>query len=122
MEYQVCRLSELEERKPLTVDFDGLEIGVILSKGEIYAFENFCTHFGGPVCLGDVFARIKLQLNEQKQAVGEYVDEDELLLSCPWHAYEFDLKTGKCIVNPKQSLRKFPAYVKDDHVYVKVED
>jgi len=122
MEYEICQVSELQERKPLTVDLDGLEIGVILAKGEVYAYENFCTHYGGPVCLGDVFGRIKLQLNDQKMAVGEYADEEELTLSCPWHAYEFDLKTGVCIVNPKQRLRKFDAYIKNERVYVRVEN
>jgi nitrite reductase (NADH) small subunit len=118
MEYQVCEVTELEERKPLAVDLDGTEVGVIFSKGEVYAYENRCAHFGGPVCLGDVFARIKLRVDENQMALDEYVDEDDLRLVCPWHAYEFELQTGVCTVDPGLSIRKFHAYVKDGHVYV----
>jgi nitrite reductase (NADH) small subunit len=121
MEYVACHVSELEERRPLAIDLDGTEVGIILSKGEVYAYENKCAHFGGPVCLGDVFVRIKLKLDENQMALDEYVDENDLRLVCPWHAYEYDLRSGVCTVDPKLRIRKFHAYIKDDQVFIKIE-
>lgn len=120
MEHVICQVSELQERKPLAVELNGKELGVILSKGEVYAYANNCPHLGGPICLGDVFAAVKLKLNDQKMAVGEYTDENDLRLVCPWHAYEFELETGRCTVNPELKVRKYDAYIKDGQVIIKL--
>ncbi|WP_181350457.1 Rieske 2Fe-2S domain-containing protein [Thalassobacillus sp. CUG 92003] len=121
MEHKLCHISELEERKPIAFDLEGLEVGIIFSKGQVYAYENNCPHFGGPVCLGDVFSQIKLELNDQQMVVDEYTDENELRLVCPWHGFEYELKTGKCTIEPNLSLRKFHAYLKENYVYLQSE-
>jgi nitrite reductase/ring-hydroxylating ferredoxin subunit len=120
LEFRVCHVADLEENKPFAIEHKGIEVGVILSKGEIHVYENICPHAGGPVCLGDVFAKINQRLDVNQMAVDEYVDENELRLVCPWHGLEYDLKTGICNVDPNLKIRKHAAVIKDDHVYVEI--
>jgi len=117
-----CQLSELEERKPYVTEVDGNEVGLILWKNEVYAYANYCPHAGGPVCLGDVTGRVKMELDEDKKARDEYVDENEMTLVCPWHGFTFDLKTGKHISEENMSLRKYKTKVENDKVFVEVDE
>ena len=93
------------------------EIGVFRHEGQFYAYSNFCLHQGGPACEGmitpnvvDVFAKDKTY---QGQVFGE-----ETHFVCPWHGYEYDLKTGECIGDRKQKLRKFEVVKRGEDIYV----
>ena len=37
---------------------------------------------------------------------------------CPWHGYEYDMKTGECVSDRKLKLRKYKVVEKGDEVYV----
>ncbi len=119
--HKVCRLSDLTEKKPYTIRLEGKEVGVIRVKDKIYAYENMCPHYGGPVCLGGVFGRVELELDEDKRVVREYVSDDVFHLVCPWHGYEFDLESGECVFDSKLKLNRFPVTIKDDDVYVQLD-
>ncbi|WP_066307162.1 Rieske (2Fe-2S) protein [Bacillus sp. FJAT-29814] len=120
MNVKVCYFDELKEREPYTVAVDGIEVGIIKWDDQLYAYENTCAHIGGPVCLGGVFNKVNLILNEDKTVVKECIAEDELRLVCPWHGFEYDLKTGECDFSAKFKLRKFYAFVKNNEVYVEI--
>lgn len=125
MQHYVCKLSELEERKPYFVEHDGVVIGLFLINGEVHAIENRCPHFDGPVCLGNVSNRVRYRLDENKQGVGdyqlaEYASEDEVNLVCPWHGIEFDIATGISTIDEKLRLRKFNVITKNDEVYIEM--
>lgn len=116
--YFACHISELIERKSHIVNINDIDIGIIAVDNEIHAYENFCPHEGGPVCFGDIFGRIKVQLGENKEIIKEYVDDSELSLVCPWHGYEYNVKTGECLADKSISLRKFPIEIREDKVYI----
>jgi 3-phenylpropionate/trans-cinnamate dioxygenase ferredoxin subunit len=66
--------------------------------------------------------------------VGEFHYEREgEIVRCPWHGWEFDIKTGRSIFNPhkvrtasypvvvqaeEQSVETFPVQVEDQALYV----
>jgi nitrite reductase/ring-hydroxylating ferredoxin subunit len=37
---------------------------------------------------------------------------------CPWHGYEYDLKTGHCMGDPKLKLKRFDVVRRGDEIYV----
>ena len=85
----------------------GLSIGVFNVKGEFYALNNRCPHQGGPLCLGRLtglgVATIPGQMTWTRS--GE-------ILRCPWHMWEFDIKTGRALVDPvKARVKQFPVTV-----------
>ncbi|MED1796726.1 Rieske (2Fe-2S) protein [Brevibacillus nitrificans] len=120
MEHYVCEQTELEERKMYYVALEGLEIGVILVNDQIHAIENTCPHFEGPVCLGNVSERVRMRMDENRMSEGDYHSKEEVNVVCPWHGFEFDIKSGECIADPQFVLRKFNPQVKDGKVYITI--
>lgn len=55
-------------------------------------------------------------LDDEKRYLGRRFSKDELHLVCPWHAWEFELESGRCAADPSLSLRKFPVKVEGDRV------
>ena len=43
---------------------------------------------------------------------------DETHFVCPWHGYEYDLKTGECIGDRKLKLRKYDIVKRGEDIYV----
>lgn len=107
--YPVARVSELRpgERKVVTVG--NRSIGVFNVNGEFYAVRNSCPHQGAPLCLGSIGG------TAFDSRPGEYVwGREGEILRCPWHGWEFDIKTGRSIFNPhKTRVRSYEVTVSD---------
>jgi 3-phenylpropionate/trans-cinnamate dioxygenase ferredoxin subunit len=82
-------------------------VGIFNIDGEYYAVRNQCPHEGGPLCEGVVSGLVRS--NEPGQY--EYVRHGEIL-RCPWHMWEFDIKTGQSWFDPaKTRVRSYEATV-----------
>jgi 3-phenylpropionate/trans-cinnamate dioxygenase ferredoxin subunit len=99
------------------VELGGREIGVIrLHGGELRAVMNRCPHKGAPICRGIVGGVW------DSTGPGELtLDNSRDVLVCPWHGFEFDLKTGRevCWKRPA-SLRMYPIEDADGEVVVSI--
>ena len=69
-------LGELRKRLPLVLRVGGRELRLVELDGEIRAHPTVCPHFGGPL--------------------GDAAIEDGCL-TCPWHGYRYDLRSGRCV-------------------------
>ncbi len=99
--HRVCTIAELPPGTHKVVDIEGRSIGVFNIKGEFYALKNVCPHQFAPLCLGKVTGY------NRPSAVGEYDwGREGEIVRCPWHAWEFDIKTGKSIFNPHRVRTK----------------
>jgi nitrite reductase/ring-hydroxylating ferredoxin subunit len=94
------------------------EIGIFRHEGQFYAYSNFCLHQGGPACEGLTIAKVEERLLPDKTSQGLYFSETEMHFVCPWHGYEYDMKTGECVSDRKLKLRKYKVVEKGDEVYV----
>jgi nitrite reductase/ring-hydroxylating ferredoxin subunit len=94
-DFVVCKVSELPPGTHKIVQAGKRSIGVYNIKGEFYAIRNLCPHQLAPLCMGKVTGYC------EPGPVGVYnwVREGEIV-RCPWHAWEFDIKTGRSIFNP----------------------
>lgn len=95
----------LGARKVITVA--GRSIGVFNVNGEYFALRNTCPHQGGALCegrlTGFLMARVPGEYDYSRQ--GE-------ILRCPWHGWEFDIKTGQSWVDPEKTrVRTYPVSV-----------
>lgn len=95
-----------------------LEIGVLHRAGEYYAYENTCLHQGGPACEGLIMGKVEEILDTDRTYIGQRFSETETHFVCPWHGYEYDLKTGECVPDRRLRLRKFDVVTKGEDVYV----
>src|SRR5918992_1912175 len=91
----VCRLDEFPPGERRIVEAGRRSIGVFRVGDRFYAINNYCPHQGGPLCLG----RTKPWVSAA--GPGEIVmADDEVLLACPWHGWEYDLATGQSFLGP----------------------
>lgn len=100
------------------VNVDGREIGIFRVDGSFYAYENICPHQGGPVCQGKILPRVEAVLGEDRILLGQRFSEQELHLVCPWHGWEFNITTGRCVPDPHWSLRTFDVRLEGGGVYL----
>jgi nitrite reductase (NADH) small subunit len=68
-------------------------------EGRLYAIDNACPHRGGPLGEGDLEGRV---------------------VSCPWHAWRWDVTTGLNVNNPALAMACFPVSVADGEVFVEL--
>ncbi len=116
-EWFVAKASEFADGDRRIVNAGRREIGVFHNSGAYYAYSNTCLHQGGPACEGmminnvvDVFAADRTY---QGQTYG-----DEMHFVCPWHGYEYDIKTGECVGDRKLKLRKFEVVKRGEDIFV----
>jgi nitrite reductase (NADH) small subunit len=105
--YPVCKVSEFPQGSCKLVTIGRMEIGVFYVEGGYYAYRNICPHAGAPVCRGKITGTT-LASNVYEYAYGR----DGCILRCPWHGWEFDLKTGAHLVDTGTRLKNFPVVVK----------
>ena len=104
------------ERRIVFVGED--EVGVFRNAGQFYAYSNFCLHQGGPACEGLTIARVEERLDPDKTSLGLFFSGDNMNFVCPWHGYEYDMKTGECVSDRKMKLKKYKTVQKGDDLYV----
>lgn len=68
-------------------------------EGEICALSGICLHEGGPLGQGNV------------------VDGR---IICPWHAWEYDCRTGENSFDPEQRVATYPVKVEGSDIFLQV--
>jgi len=114
----VGKASELEEVQPKLITNGDVEIGVYKVNGKLYAYQNLCAHAGGPVCEGLVMPQVEEVIAPDKTYQGMKFNYDELHIICPWHGWEYDLKTGEMVGDRKFCLKSFEVVQEGEEIYV----
>jgi nitrite reductase/ring-hydroxylating ferredoxin subunit len=114
----VGKLSEFKDGDRRIIFVGDNEIGVFRHEGRFYAYSNFCLHQGGPACEGLTIAKVEERIMPDKTSRGLYFSDTEMHFVCPWHGYEYDMKTGECVSDRKLKLRSYKIVEKGDEVYV----
>lgn len=92
----IAKASDIGVGEKLAAKIGKREIAVFNVGGEFYALANTCPHEGGPLCHGMVtgLALANAPNDYRIERRGEFV-------RCPWHGWEFDIKTGQSWCDPK---------------------
>ncbi len=101
------------QRKVITID--GRSIGVFNVNGELYALRNQCAHRGGPLCKG----RLRPLVLPADGTQLAYEREGEIL-KCPWHQWEFDIKTGQALYDARLRVKTYQVVQEGDDVVLYV--
>ncbi len=97
--YKLASVEDIPEGKAILVhDQKDREIALFKVNGEIFALDNLCPHMGGPLAEGEL---------------------DGTCLTCPWHGWTFDVKTGDCENMPGDNAEKIQILVQNGSVYLK---
>lgn len=119
-EIYVAPRERLRDGTRMLLETDAAEIGVFEHDGSLFAYENRCVHQGGPVCEGVIVGKVERILDEEQRDCGSAESDTDIHLVCPWHGWEFDLKTGKSVVYPSIGLKRYEVIDRDGDVYVVV--
>jgi nitrite reductase/ring-hydroxylating ferredoxin subunit len=103
----------------VVVDVEGVEIGIFRVDGRLHAWENRCAHSGGPVCQGALMNRVVERLDEDKRSLGDDFGE-ALHIVCPWHGYEYDIRTGEHPGDPGARLRRIEIEERGGEILVRL--
>ena len=97
---RVASVGEIPVGRGKPVEVDGIPLAVFNAGGGQYqALSGACPHEGGP--LGDGVL------------LGDRV-------VCPWHGFDFDVRTGTCHVAPDLAVTVYPVRVTGSDVHVEL--
>lgn len=117
VEHRVGHVGEIPEKDALITEAGGRPIGIFKVDDQIYAVKNVCPHKQAPLARGTVGGTM---LPSDTPGELEFGLADKVL-KCPWHGWEFDLETGKCIFGVSdRRVATYAVEVRDGQVYVEV--
>lgn len=91
----------------------GRRIGVVSAGEDFFAFRDRCPHKGASLCEGRIGGTFV------PSAPHEYVfGMDGQVIRCPWHGWEFDLRSGRSLLEPHRGVKVYPVTVEDDIVFL----
>jgi nitrite reductase/ring-hydroxylating ferredoxin subunit/uncharacterized membrane protein len=95
----VCDASAVKDGETLRVDWNGTIITIARQGGEVYAFQEFCTHRYGPLSEGKLY---------------------DHQIQCPWHRSCFDIRTGKVVEGPANvALKTYTAAIRAEKIFIR---
>jgi NAD(P)H-dependent nitrite reductase small subunit len=96
---RVAKEDEVEEGKGMVVEVGDKCLAVFKVGGAFHVIDNTCLHRGGPLGEGDV---------------------EEDTVTCPWHGWEYNIKTGQCVNNPSSHVRSYSTVVENGEVKIEL--
>lgn len=108
-----CRTSDVPADAARIVELKGRSIGIFNVKGNYHALLNVCPHRGAELCRGPV-SGTTCPTDRRDFVYGR----DNEIVRCAWHGWEFDIRTGAFLVNPKIRARTYQVSVENGAVYV----
>ncbi|HEX5470174.1 MAG TPA: Rieske (2Fe-2S) protein [Gaiellaceae bacterium] len=109
--HDVGSVADLERDGHVVARVGGREVGVVRVDGELRGVRNRCPHHGGPLCLGTVRERVAGE-------PGRYMLAGTPVLRCPWHGWEFDPASGRCLDDEAMRVAVYPAKAEDGRILV----
>lgn len=118
--YTVARAADIEDGERVIVEIEGREIGVFNVDGEYHAYLNWCVHQGGPLCEGSLTGRVEASYDRTSlETEIEWTAERETLV-CPWHDWEYDVRSGECLSDRTCELPSYPVDVDGGEIKIRL--
>jgi nitrite reductase/ring-hydroxylating ferredoxin subunit len=113
----VATIDDIPPGKRKLVNVKGREIGIFNVDGEYFAVGNRCPHEGASLCKGRLVGLV-----ESSEPGSYQFSRRGELLRCPWHGWEFDLRTGRSWCEPDRTkVRSFELKVESGRALVEGE-
>ena len=93
--------NEIAEGGCAVGSINGKQVAIFRIDSKFYATQAECTHRGGPLCEGAIWAGI---------------------VTCPWHGSEFNIQTGAVVTGPAEDpLQTYNVTVVDGKLIIEVK-
>lgn len=94
---KIAAISDVPAGQGRTVEAGGKTLALFNVEGTYYALDNACAHRGGPLGEGDLEDRV---------------------VTCPWHAWQWDVTSGANVNNPAVKVACFPVTVENGAIFI----
>ena len=99
---RLCAVGEVPDRAGRVVRAEDRAIALFRVADEVFALDNVCPHWQGPLGEGVVSA-------------------ERMEVTCPWHRFRYDLRTGRNVLSDvRQAATVYPVDIKDGEVFVRI--
>jgi nitrite reductase (NADH) small subunit/3-phenylpropionate/trans-cinnamate dioxygenase ferredoxin subunit len=95
----VAKVGQIPPGTCKSIEVRGVLIALCNVEGRVYALDNTCPHAGGPIGEGTL--------------TGE-------LITCPWHGWRFNVRTGERPENPDFKLARCQVRIEGEEVQVAI--
>lgn len=119
-EYMAGKVADYADGDRKVVECGEFEVGVFRIGDEFFGWHNRCAHRAGPVCQGRIMKRVLEPTASDKTVRTQAYDESESHIVCPWHGYEFSIRSGYHQGSTRFRLRKAELRISDGEIYVSV--
>jgi nitrite reductase (NADH) small subunit/3-phenylpropionate/trans-cinnamate dioxygenase ferredoxin subunit len=96
---RAARREDVPPGKIYEFQVGGQAIAIANVAGKLCAINSICAHEGGPLGEGEL---------------------EGTVVTCPWHAWQYDVTTGKVVQNPSLGVECYPVELRGDDVFVDV--
>jgi nitrite reductase/ring-hydroxylating ferredoxin subunit len=92
-----AKIDDIPVGRAKTVSLGEKRIALFNVEGAFYAIDDTCLHRGGPLSEGEL---------------------EGCVVTCPWHGWKYDIRTGEMTMNPATRVNCYQARVEsgDDQV------
>jgi nitrite reductase (NADH) small subunit len=96
---KVAEVGDIPNHSGRRYDVADRQIALFHLDDNYYAIDNLCSHAGGPLADGSL---------------------EGTRVTCPWHAWEYDLTNGACLTNPNATQAYYPVKIDGNDILVAV--
>ena len=96
---KVAATGDIPEGEGRCFDVGDQQVAIFNVEGTYHALDNVCPHQGGPLGEGEL---------------------DGKMVTCPWHAWDFDVTTGENCEDPDEKQAVFAVKVDGDDILVEM--
>jgi nitrite reductase/ring-hydroxylating ferredoxin subunit len=97
----VARVQEVPPGTGRAVEVAGRAVALFNVEGTFYAMDGTCLHRGGPVGEGEL---------------------EDTIVTCPWHGWQYDVTTGRNVMDPDIGLAQYEVEVENGVVLVSISE
>jgi nitrite reductase (NADH) small subunit len=93
----VAKVNDIPPGQGKTVQVAGKNIALFNVDGSFYAVDDTCLHRGGPLGEGELTGH---------------------LVTCPWHGWKYDVRTGISITNPAAKVNCYETKIEGEDLSI----
>jgi len=98
---RVADVGEIGDGKSKVVRAEGRTLAIFRVKDQFFALNNVCLHRGGPLGEGNL---------------------EGYRVSCPWHGWTYDVRTGALEIIPTLKIKSYPARREGNSILVELDE
>jgi 3-phenylpropionate/trans-cinnamate dioxygenase ferredoxin subunit len=118
MRHVVATVADIPPGSRLIVEVERRSIGIFNVDGEFFALRNRCPHQGAALCEGKIWGTV------ESRGPGDLTfSPTPDMVSCPWHGWEFQIRTGQSWCEPERlRIADYPIGVRSGREIAKWDD